>query len=88
MLVGTWDIMCARIGYFSAYKSISQLIVWRGGSFWGSAGIVGVVWGMDLVGAGLSVGRVFCCGLWEFVVDGWAIFGCGLSVGRTYCGCG
>lgn len=59
MLVGTWDIMRARIGYFSAYKSISQLIVWQGGSSGGS----GVVGSMDLVGAGLSVGRVFCCGL-------------------------
>lgn len=70
------------------YKSISQLVSWRGGSFGGSGGIVGVVVGMVLVGARLSVGRVFCCGLWEFVVDGWVIFGCGLSVWRTYWGCG
>lgn len=60
MLVGTWNIMRARIGYFSAYKSISQLIVWRGGS--------GAVGGdMDLVGEGFSLGRGFCCCLGEFV---------------------
>ena len=48
---------------FSIYKSISQLVSWRGGSFLGSGGIVGVFEGMDLVGAELVVGRVFCCGL-------------------------
>ena len=47
-----------------------------------------MVGGMDLVGAELSVGLVFCCGLEEFVVDGGGILGCGLGVGRTYWGCG
>ena len=46
-------------GIFLPYKSMSQLIVWRGSSSGGS----GVVGGMDLVGAELFVGRVFCCGL-------------------------
>lgn len=59
-----WLDLCGGVsvpasGIFLPYKSISQLIVWRGGSSGGS----GVVGGMDLVGAELVVGRVFCCGL-------------------------
>lgn len=76
-------------GISPSYKSISQLIVWRGGSSGGSE----VVEGMVLVGARLSVGRVFCCGLGLLVVGGVFVMGCGvnfvcgLGVGWAYWGC-
>ena len=84
-----WTAFCPTVVFISvdvslylefSYKSISQLSVWLGGSLEGS----GVVGGMDLVRAELSLGLVFCCGLWKFVVDGGVILGFGLCVGRAY----